>query len=450
MIPGSVRPSPSVRRGTPAVPGVAVGPVVRPGPRPDPALAPATSARAPEVEQERIAAAVAAVTARLEARQRAASGVAAEVLAAQVALVADRGLVRGVRKRIAAGASAEHAVWDAVGEFSRMLARLGGMMAERVTDLRDLGLRIVTELMGLPEPGVPSPDEPSVLMAEDLAPADTAGLDPARIVALATSLGGPTSHTAIIARQLGIPCVVAAAVDDVPAGATVLVDGVRGEVVVDPDPAEAALRVQDDLRVRAAAAAYRGPAATRDGVAVDVLVNVQDGTTARMAAGGPAQGVGLFRSELAFLGRTTEPSVEEQAGLYAEVLAAFGGFEVAMMVGLMLVAASKRHLIIVDGMAACAALGVAARIAAPVTDYVVFCRSHSHHGLDTALDLFRASALLELGMESTDGTGATLAWPLVRSAVALLSEVAEGEDPGPTRPAELGGPVAPPGVSSKY
>jgi len=132
-----------------------------------------------------------------------------------------------------------------------------------------------------------------------------------------------------------------------------------------------------------------------------------------------------------------------------EVLAAFGGFEVAMMVGLMLVAASKRHLIIVDGMAACAALGVAARIAAPVTDYVVFCRSHSHHGLDTALDLFRASALLELGMESTDGTGATLAWPLVRSAVALLSEVAEGEDPGPTRPAELGGPVTTPG-SSKY
>jgi nicotinate-nucleotide--dimethylbenzimidazole phosphoribosyltransferase len=117
-----------------------------------------------------------------------------------------------------------------------------------------------------------------------------------------------------------------------------------------------------------------------------------------------------------------------------EVLAAFGGFEIAMMVGLLLVAASKRHLVMVDGVPACAALMAAVRIAAPVTDYCVFCRSHRHQGLDTALHLFRASALLELGMDSTDGTGATLAWPLVKSAAALLTEVAEGEDPGPSRP----------------
>jgi nicotinate-nucleotide--dimethylbenzimidazole phosphoribosyltransferase len=117
-----------------------------------------------------------------------------------------------------------------------------------------------------------------------------------------------------------------------------------------------------------------------------------------------------------------------------EVLAAFGGFEIAMMVGAMLVAASKRHLIMVDGVPACAALLVAARIAAPVTDYVVFCRSHGHPGLDEAMGLFHASALLELGMESTDGTGATLAWPLIHSAAALLSEVVEGEDPGPSTP----------------
>ena len=120
-----------------------------------------------------------------------------------------------------------------------------------------------------------------------------------------------------------------------------------------------------------------------------------------------------------------------------EVLAAFGGFEIAMMVGAMLVAASRRHLIMVDGLPACAALMVAARIAAPVTDYCVFCRSHSHQGLDAALDLFHTTALLELGMESSDGTGATLAWPLVRAAAALLSEVTEGEDPGPSRPGAL-------------
>lgn len=120
-----------------------------------------------------------------------------------------------------------------------------------------------------------------------------------------------------------------------------------------------------------------------------------------------------------------------------EVLAAFGGFEVAVMVGVMLMAASKRHLLMVDGLPACAALMVAARIAQPVTDYSVFCRSHSHRGLDQALLLFRATALLELGMESTDGTGATLAWPLVKSAAALLTEVADGEDPGPSRPGAL-------------
>ena len=120
-----------------------------------------------------------------------------------------------------------------------------------------------------------------------------------------------------------------------------------------------------------------------------------------------------------------------------EMLAAFGGFEIAMMVGAMLVATSKRHLLMIDGMAACAALMLASRIATPVTDYCVFCRSHGHRGLDKALHLFRASALLELGMDCTDGTGATLAWPLVRSAAALLTEVADGADAGPSHPTPM-------------
>ena len=130
-----------------------------------------------------------------------------------------------------------------------------------------------------------------------------------------------------------------------------------------------------------------------------------------------------------------------------EVLAAFGGFEIAVMVGVMLMAASKRHLLMVDGMTACAALMLAARIAQPVTDYCVFCRSHGHRGLDQALSLFRASALLELGLETMDGTGATLAWPLVKTAAALLTEVADGEDPGPSLPQDFDdfdAPVLPP------
>jgi nicotinate-nucleotide--dimethylbenzimidazole phosphoribosyltransferase len=113
-----------------------------------------------------------------------------------------------------------------------------------------------------------------------------------------------------------------------------------------------------------------------------------------------------------------------------EVLAAFGGFELAMMVGAMLVAASKRHLLVVDGVPACAALMLASRIAAPVTDFCVFCRSHRHRGLDRALSLFRASALLDMGMHTMDGTGSALAWPLLRAAAALLTEANEGDDAG--------------------
>jgi nicotinate-nucleotide--dimethylbenzimidazole phosphoribosyltransferase len=115
-----------------------------------------------------------------------------------------------------------------------------------------------------------------------------------------------------------------------------------------------------------------------------------------------------------------------------EVLAALGGYDTAMMVGVMLIAASKRQLIIADGMAACAALLVASRIAAPVTDYSLFTRSHGDAGLDHALGLFNASALLELGMESIDGTGATLAWPLIRASAALLSDVVEADAPAAT------------------
>jgi len=112
-----------------------------------------------------------------------------------------------------------------------------------------------------------------------------------------------------------------------------------------------------------------------------------------------------------------------------EVLAAFGGYETAVMVGAMLVAASKRSLIVVDGLSACAALKIASMIAAPVTDYAVFCRSHGHRGLDEALALFHASALLEVGMTTADGTGAALAWPMIRCAAALLTELGDVAKP---------------------
>ncbi len=118
-----------------------------------------------------------------------------------------------------------------------------------------------------------------------------------------------------------------------------------------------------------------------------------------------------------------------------EVVAALGGFDIAMMVGLMLVVASKRSIIVVDGLPAVAALMVAARISPSVADYCIFSRSNNHPGLDRALALFNSAAMLELGMESVDGTSTSLVWPMLRSAAALLTELAEGEEPGANLPA---------------
>src|SRR6185312_12666843 len=216
-------------------------------------------------------------------------------------------------------------------QFVDMFTQLGGLMAERVTDLRDIRDRVIAELCGLPEPGVPLPDLPSILCAEDLAPADTAGLDPKLVVALATTLGGPTSHTAIIARQLGIPCVVAVdGLDAVPSGVVVMVDGTLGTVTVEPDPGAAVKAVEAAQHEADLAKDWTGPGATADGHVVAILANVQDGASARSASATPAEGVGLFRTELCFLNRDTEPTIDEQAQIYGDVLEAFDGNKVVI------------------------------------------------------------------------------------------------------------------------
>jgi len=320
--------------GTAVVPGVGYGPVVRPSgaPRlPDPQGADEVPEDKRAEQLERFTSAVEEVAVRLENRTAQASGPAAEVLAATATLARDRGLKALVQQHTDAGAPAEVAIVRAIDQLEAMFTSAGGLMAERVTDLRDIRSRVVAELTDQPEPGVPTPDEPSVLLSDDLAPADTAGLDPRRILAIATTLGGPTSHTAIIARQLAIPCVVAVAgLDDVPAGSRVLVDGSTGRVEPSPDPTQAAARVEAAQAERARSAAWTGPGRTRDGHEVAILANVQDPAGARQAAEAPVEGVGLFRTELCFLGRATEPPVEEQAELYGEVFAAFGDRKVVV------------------------------------------------------------------------------------------------------------------------
>jgi len=333
--PGSLPANggPTVLTGTPVVPGAALGPVIRPAgavrlPSEDqPDVAEADRAG----EKERFAAAADTVAGRLADRAAAATGVSAEVLATTAGLARDRGLLSAVEQRIDAGTPAAVATVQAAQQFVDLFTSLGGLMAERVTDVRDIRDRIVAQLTGQGEPGVPDPEVPSVLLADDLAPADTAGLDPTRVIGLATRLGGTTSHTAIIARQLGLPCVVAVGgLDDVPEGVTVLLDGDQGTVTVDPDPAEARARVDAARTAAELLASYSGPAMTRDGHAVAVLANVQDGAGARAAVAAHAEGVGLLRTELAFLGRAQEPSVEEQAAGYAEVFEAFAGRKVVL------------------------------------------------------------------------------------------------------------------------
>jgi phosphotransferase system enzyme I (PtsI) len=321
-------------QGVPVVPGVRFAPVIRANRLPDlseldPGGQIAEGDRPAEVE--RFAAAAATVAARLRDRAAAATGPASQVLTATAQLAQDRAWLGSAENAIKAGKPAVRAAADAAAQFIEMFTKMGGLMAERVTDLKDIRDRVIAELAGLPAPGVPEPVEPSILFAEDLAPADTAGLDPHRIVGLATSLGGPTSHTAIIARQLGISCVVAVkGLDEVPAGTMVLIDGGRGTIAIDPDRAEAAATVATADVAAAAMANWTGPGATADGHLVSILANVADGSAARAARQAPVEGIGLFRTELCFLDADTEPSVEAQANIYADVLEAFAGQKVVI------------------------------------------------------------------------------------------------------------------------
>jgi phosphoenolpyruvate-protein phosphotransferase (PTS system enzyme I) len=334
--PGTLSGPPpgTVLTGVPVVAGVGYGPVIRPGRLP--VLAGIDAA--PDIEEPdraaeaaRFTASARAVADRLRERAQHATGAASEVLAATASLAQDRAWLGAAENRIAAGMPADRATVEAVAQFVDVFTQIGGLMAERVTDLQDIGNRVVAELNGLPEPGVPRPSEPSILCAEDLAPADTAGLDPELIVGIATTLGGPTSHTAIIARQLGIPCIVAVhGLDDVTAGTAVMVDGTQGIVTIAPDQAAAVEAVTKARREAELLAAWTGPGATSDGHQVAVLANVGDGAAARSARETPAEGIGLFRTELCFLNRDKEPSVEEQARIYAEVLEAFAGRKVVV------------------------------------------------------------------------------------------------------------------------
>ncbi|MDP9801657.1 phosphotransferase system enzyme I (PtsI) [Arcanobacterium wilhelmae] len=279
--------------------------------------------------------ALTAVAEHLTKRAEATSGHAQEVLQATAGLATDRGLVKAVGKKADAGAGPVEAVRAAVADYAAKLEKIGGYMAERVTDLMDIRDRAVAQLAGLPQPGVPDFEGEAVIVADDLAPADTATLDPARVLAVVTEKGGPTSHTAILCAQLGIPAVVrASGAGEITSGTVVGVDGEHGVVLVEPTADEQAGLIER-ARVRAEAlAAAVGKGETSDGHRVQLLVNLGGAEEAEKVAAAhsaeddPIEGIGLFRTEFLYLGRSDAPSVEEQTETYRRVLAAFAGKKV--------------------------------------------------------------------------------------------------------------------------
>jgi phosphotransferase system enzyme I (PtsI) len=219
-----------------------------------------------------------------------------------------------IEKRMASGDEPDAAVTGAVHAIAELLAAAGGSSAERVADLLDVGRRLVARVRGVRLPTLPDSDEPFVLVADDLAPADAVLLDPTRVLGLVCAEGGYTGHTAIIARARGVPAVLGVGPIDVRDGELVRVDARHGRVTRDAGPATAPHLV-----------IVTGPAELADGSALPVLANVGaiDEVPEALALG--AEGIGLFRSELLWLEARTAPGRAEQTAAYRTVLRAAQG-----------------------------------------------------------------------------------------------------------------------------
>ena len=310
--------------------GVAVGPILRmPDPLPDPADTP----RAGDADAEfaTVQSALSAVAAELAARGAKAGGAARDVLEAASLMAQDPTLVDDIRSRIDGGATGERAVFDAFGAFQEILIGMGGLMAERATDLGDVSQRIIAHLRGVPAPGVPTSDSPFILVAPDLAPADTALLDLEKVLGLVTRDGGPTSHTAILARSKSIPAIVGVAgALDLADGTVVIVDAAAGTVSVAPGDAEVADAESRIAERLAAAAAPITDGVLADGTKVPLLANLGSPKDAAAAVQLGAEGVGLFRTEFLFLDSKSAPTVEEQREQYTELLSHFPGKKVVV------------------------------------------------------------------------------------------------------------------------
>lgn len=318
--------------------GVAVGPVLRMAePLPEPKDEPRAASVSAEAENARVTKALAAVNADLNRRaQEAANGdegtkQAAEILQAVAMFASDPALAANIAKMVDDGKTGERAVLEGFGQVEEMFRQIGGYQGERAADLHDVGQRVIAELMGRPAPGVPQSETPFVLVAKDLSPADTASLDLDKTLAIVTSEGGPTSHTAILCRARGIVAVVSAAeAVDLTDGETVIVNAAKGEVTTDPIDEQLAAAHDAKLRADKAKELRGQPGQLKDGHRIPLLANVGKPSDAKTALEYGAEGVGLFRTEFLFIGNEEPPTVEEQTKAYAELLAQFPGKKVVI------------------------------------------------------------------------------------------------------------------------
>jgi multiphosphoryl transfer protein len=312
----------------PAAPGIAIGPVFQLK-RAELTLADETTSE-PAEEQTRLQEAIDKARGQLQRlhQQLLDSNASSEaaIFEVHLELLDDADLLDAVLAKIHKGQGAAQAWQAAIETRSQAIAALKDpLLSARAADLHDVGYRILRILLGAGEQSYLLPDHPVIVIARDLSPSDTASLDRQRVLGFCTAAGGPTSHTAIIARALSLPAVVSAGagVLELPDGTTVILDGEAGTLQVDPAPEaveQANQSSQHWLATRQAAArqAFQ-PAVTLDGLRVEVVANIGGLADAEKAVQNGAEGVGLLRTEFLFLSRSEPPSEREQVEVYSSI-----------------------------------------------------------------------------------------------------------------------------------
>ena len=294
---------------------------------------PDTAAGGPRVPIAEAARSAAAELERLAARLRdEGNDEEAAIFDAQSLMAVDEELIGVAKEREAAGEDAVEAMLAAGEATAAVFEGLDDeLLAARAADVRDVAARIARHVVG---GSAPLLEQRSIVVATDLAPSVTVELDRALLAGIALEGGSRTSHAAILARALGIPAVVSVPelIERAMAAGSLAIDGASGLVVLDPD--EAAVAELDraaaaNEEARAADEAFRDrPLATADGHRVACYANIGEPAEAAPAFAAGAEGIGLFRTEFAFAGRSTAPTEDEQAAAYEQVLRAAGEAEV--------------------------------------------------------------------------------------------------------------------------